>query len=67
MKNRFYTAQEVADMLGVCTSTAYKIIRDLNNELKKQGYITISGKIPIAYFNMKFYGEMCIRDRAYSE
>ena len=56
MENRFYTAQAVADMLGVCTSTAYKIIRDLNNELKKQGYITISGKVPIAYFNQKCYG-----------
>lgn len=27
MKSRFYTAQEVAEMLGVHQSTAYKIIK----------------------------------------
>lgn len=29
MKSRFYTAQEVAEMLGVHQSTAYKIIKRL--------------------------------------
>lgn len=28
MKSRFYTAQEVAEMLGVHQSTAYKIIKE---------------------------------------
>lgn len=56
MKSRFYTAQEVAEMLGVHQSTAYKIIKDLNAELKAQGYIVINGRVPIAYFDQKCYG-----------
>lgn len=57
MKSRFYTAQEVAEMLGVHQSTAYKIIKRLNAELEAQGYIVINGRVPIAYFNQKCYGE----------
>lgn len=56
MKSRFYTAQEVAEMLGVHQSTAYKIIKGLNAELKAQGYIVINGRVLIAYFDQKFYG-----------
>lgn len=44
MKSRFYTAQEVAEMLGVHQSTAYKIIKRLNAELEAQGYIVINGR-----------------------
>lgn len=36
MKSRFYTAQEVAEMLGVHQSTAYKIINCLNYRACKQ-------------------------------
>ena len=36
MKSRFYTAQEVAEMLGVHQSTAYKIIKRLLIGLKGQ-------------------------------
>lgn len=56
MKSRFYTAQEVAEMLDVSPATAYKVIKRLNDELKSQGYIVISGKVPIAYFDRKCYG-----------
>ena len=56
MKSRFYTAQEVAEMLGVHQSTAYKIIKRLNAELEAQGYIVINGRVPIAYFDQKCYG-----------
>lgn len=41
---------EVAETLGCSTNLAYKIIRQLNAELKKQGYITIAGRIPRNYF-----------------
>ena len=56
MKSRFYTAQEVAEILGVHQSTAYKIIKDLNAELKAPGYLVINGRVPIAYFDQKCYG-----------
>lgn len=32
---------------GVSKSKATSIVRELNQELEKEGYITISGKVPI--------------------
>ena len=56
MKTVFYTAKDVAELIGCSSSKAYQIINDLNAELEKGGYIVIRGKIPIAYFNEKCYG-----------
>jgi sugar-specific transcriptional regulator TrmB len=55
-KNYMVTAQDVVDMLGVSKGHAYKIIRQLNKELGDNGYIVVSGKIPKAYWDKKFYG-----------
>ena len=55
-KNYLVTAQDVVDMLGVSKGHAYKIIRQLNKELEDSGYIVVSGKIPRAYWDKKFYG-----------
>lgn len=55
MERRYYTAQEVADIIGVSKTKAYGIIRQLNAELKENGYIVVSGKVPMAYFNQKCY------------
>ena len=55
-KNFMVTAQDVVDMLGVSKGHAYKIIRQLNKELEDSGYIVVSGKIPKAYWDKKFYG-----------
>ena len=38
VQNKTYiTATELAEMLGISKGHAYKIIRGLNNELKKDG------------------------------
>lgn len=50
------TADEIADELGVSKGKAYKVIRDLNTELEQMGFIVISGKIPRAYWEKKFFG-----------
>lgn len=50
------TAKDVATVLGVSIGTAYKVIRKLNQELEEKGYIIVSGKIPKAYWEKKFYG-----------
>ena len=55
-KNYMVTAQDVVDMLGISKGHAYKIIRQLNKELADSGYIVVSGKIPRAYWDRKFYG-----------
>ena len=43
MENRFIRAEEVADELGVSKPYAYKLIRQLNEELKDKGFITSQG------------------------
>ena len=54
--NYMVTAQDIVDMLGVSKGHAYIIIRQLNRELEDSGYIVVSGKIPRAYWDKKFYG-----------
>ena len=54
-EKRFYTADDVSSILGVSTSTAYREIKKLNDELKRRGYITISGKVPIKFFEERLY------------
>ena len=56
-ENRIYiTAPELADMLGISSGHAYKIIHRMNEELKKQGYLVISGKLPRKYFEKRWFG-----------
>lgn len=54
-EKNFLTAEDVAEFMGISIPTAYRIIRQLNNELKKDGYITIAGKINRIYFEEKIY------------
>lgn len=53
---RLMTAQDVKEVLGVSESKAYKIIQQLNREMKKKGYYTISGRVSAKYFSECFYG-----------
>lgn len=46
MKTQFVTADELVQSLGISKGKAYQIIRQLNDELSKQGYIKIAGKCP---------------------
>lgn len=56
-KNYMMNANDVADELGVSKGHAYKLIRQLNEELAASGYLTVSGKIPRAFWEKKFYGQ----------
>ncbi len=55
LESKLYTAQEVATILGVSKTTAYREIKRLNAELEAQGYITITGKISKRFFNERAY------------
>lgn len=55
-KTTLINAKEVAEILGTSKSHAYKLVQQLNDELKKQGYIVIAGKVSRAYFEEKIYG-----------
>lgn len=52
----FMRVDEVAKVMGVSESFAYKIIRQMNKELKKTGCITIGGRIDRKFFYERFYG-----------
>jgi len=56
MSKQFITADELREMLGISRGKAYDIIRKCNQELKEQGFITVAGKLPRAYFAKKYYG-----------
>ncbi|MDU4730877.1 hypothetical protein [Finegoldia magna] len=45
---------QVQELLSVPESTAYKIIRDLNAELKEQGYIVLRGRVEEKYLKERF-------------
>lgn len=55
-RNYMITAKEVADEMDVSLGYAYKILRQLNKELANEGYITVSGKVPRAFWEKKFFG-----------
>ena len=52
---RFLTATDVAELLDVSRSTAYRIIKQFNDELNKAGKLTVAGKISAKYFYENTY------------
>ena len=49
----FMTVEEVAAELRVSKSKAYQIVRELNAELQKQGYLTVAGRGNATFFHKK--------------
>lgn len=45
---------EVEEMLGVAESKAYEIIRNLNKELNREGYLTVRGRVPESYLKKRY-------------
>lgn len=56
MENTFIRAEDVAKELDISKAHAYKIIRLLNEELEKKGFLTIPGRVSREYFFERFYG-----------
>lgn len=54
--NMFMSVDEVVEELGISKPFAYKLIRQMNSELKAKGFITINGRVSRKYFMEKFYG-----------
>ena len=54
----FMRVEEVAQELGISKSHAYKVIHNLNAELRVNCYLTISGRFNRNFFMEKFcYGK----------
>lgn len=46
--------REVMECLGISQSGAYNVIRDLNKELRENGFLTIRGKVEERYLYERF-------------
>jgi DNA-binding transcriptional regulator GbsR (MarR family) len=56
MNEKFLKVDDVMQILGISKSAAYKIMRQMNDELLKKGYVIIRGKVSRKYFEERFYG-----------
>lgn len=54
-KKQYYKVNDVMEIMGVSKGFAYKLIRNLNKELEEKGYLTVSGRIPVKYFEDRCY------------
>ncbi|MBO4848981.1 MAG: LysR family transcriptional regulator [Clostridia bacterium] len=54
---KFINAKQIAQELDISDSYGYKIIRQLNAELRRKGYITLAGRVSRPYFYKRFYDE----------
>lgn len=53
--NRLMDVNEVMKACEISKSRAYKLIRDMNGELKARGFYIIAGKVPRKFFEEKMY------------
>nr|WP_024838483.1 hypothetical protein [Clostridium sp. 12(A)] len=54
-KELFIAAEEVAKELRVSQSNAYKVIREMKQQLKRSGFIFMFGKVSLKYLYEKNY------------
>ena len=59
--NYMMNAEDVANELGISKGHAYKVIRQLNEELEKSGFIIVTGKLPRPLWEKKFYGYQTVQ------
>lgn len=52
----FVTADTVAKDFKVSKGLAYRMIREMNAELKAQGYLTVAGRVSRKYYLERIYG-----------
>lgn len=50
VEKNYFDVDEVAQAMGISRSYAYKVVRQLNAELAKMGYLTVSGRVNRQYF-----------------
>ena len=48
-EKRFLNAKEIAEITGLSKEGSYKIIRELNDELSRKGFLTVRGKVINSY------------------
>lgn len=56
MTKQVLTAKDISEICGISESKSYQVIRQLNEELDKKGYLTFRGRVSSAFFYEKMYG-----------
>lgn len=54
---RFLNSKDVSEIIGKDIRTAEKIIKNLNSELSKKGYLIITGRVINTYFYERYFGK----------
>lgn len=55
--SRFMNAADVAKDFGISESKAYMLIKEMNDELKSRGFITVAGRVSKKYYLQRTYNE----------
>lgn len=53
---KLLNVEEVAELIGVSRSYAYRVIRKLNDELVESGHYVVLGKVNKTYLEQKYFG-----------
>ena len=53
VEKNFMTVDEVAEELLISKSKAYEIVRQLNAEMRKRGYLTVAGRVNTTFFHKR--------------
>ena len=59
---RFSTPTDISEITGASKSYDYSLIKHLNNELEKKGFLVIPGKVISTYFYERFFGKEVDKD-----
>lgn len=55
-KHRMITATDIMERLSVSKSTAYSIMREINDDLEKRGLRIIPGRVSERHFEELYFG-----------
>ena len=55
MQSILMNAAEVMEVLGISSSSAYNVISVLNEEMDKEGFLTLRGRVNRRYFEDRLY------------
>lgn len=56
-EKRFLNCTDIVEITGLSKASTYNLIRKLNEELEKKGYLTVRGKVISSYFYERFFGK----------
>ena len=56
-EKRFLNVNDVMELTRLSETSSYKLIRQLNEELERKGFLTIRVRIVNTYFFERFFGK----------